>query len=211
MYRNLSVHHQDSGVVLINKSRGLMGLLATCLLNTPLLKNEVHSVTHGDKETYWIGYEIAQDPYHFSQTPTGTMGTAKDIIKGSKFHPQHSSGTVCGQLAHFDDKKQLIWFSGGLRRDVMKGVCIDYSQLATQGTTLVPTNHSDAPRCQSALFHHVASSAVGTWKFDNVERQFCLVGLYESISPMISSRLGRIELLWCSFTRKTTPMFICQE
>ncbi|ORZ08186.1 mannosyltransferase putative-domain-containing protein [Absidia repens] len=107
-----SAHEQESGVVVINKRRSLMGLLATCKINAKRERNEVsYKHIHGDKETFWIGYEMVQTPYAFVKTHGGVLGGLGDGGDPAR---------VCGNILHLDAKQKPYWWNGGLLRDKNK-------------------------------------------------------------------------------------------
>ncbi|KAG0218758.1 hypothetical protein BGX33_006134 [Mortierella sp. NVP41] len=74
-FKGTSTHEQESGVVVINKKTRLNGLLAICKMN---LKYErdlwSYKIFYGDKETFWDGMEMAQEPYTFMRTYGGVIG-----------------------------------------------------------------------------------------------------------------------------------------
>ena len=108
LYQGISDHHQESGVVLVDKSRHLHGLLATCALNSlPRYRNEIQRHTHGEKETYWIGFEIAQEPYAFYDANVGTIGEASKSRTKEEY-------LICGHLLHFAANGEPLWFNDGI-------------------------------------------------------------------------------------------------
>jgi alpha 1,3-mannosyltransferase len=63
-----SHHMQESGVVIVDKWRHFVALLLTTRLNGPdrdgndaLRKKGVYEMMHGDKETFWLSWEMAGD------------------------------------------------------------------------------------------------------------------------------------------------------
>jgi hypothetical protein len=103
----LPVRTQESGVVLIDKSRVLFGLLSICKLN------DYHERTHftykhlyGDKDTWWLGLHIINMSYSFLPTMTAAIG---QIIK-----KKDMKTTICGQILHFDENMTLLWCNGGI-------------------------------------------------------------------------------------------------
>lgn len=107
MYQGASNHEQESGVVVIDKSRRIYGLLATCLLNSPKEREEIHKKTHGEKETFWLGFEIAEEPYEFYEKQAGLIGVAPEGW-------DTKSVRMCGHLAHFDKESHLLWFNDAI-------------------------------------------------------------------------------------------------
>lgn len=110
MFKGLTNYEQESGVVLIDKARGLNGLLAACLLNRPEERKEIQTHTWGEKETFWLGFEIAGLLYKFLNEHAGNIGVAtKNIHTGEVI--------LCGHVAHFDKKNKLLWFNDGIVED----------------------------------------------------------------------------------------------
>ncbi|KAF0693061.1 Aste57867_15913 [Aphanomyces stellatus] len=102
-----SAHEQDSSIVAIKKSKAP---LAITVLNQ-LLQYERHRIgfTYGDKELFWLAWELAQRPYFFS--PWANSGAARP--GNMKDHPD----TICGGLAQFmplgTDSSELLHINGG--------------------------------------------------------------------------------------------------
>ena len=96
---------QDSGVVVLDKSRTpvLLALLHICWQNSSAGRKFMQGKVFGDKETYWLGFELSGVPYHFEKHYGNGLG------------PMTDSGTICGNaIAHTDEADRLFWFNGGL-------------------------------------------------------------------------------------------------
>ncbi|KAG1055627.1 hypothetical protein G6F43_002426 [Rhizopus delemar] len=111
-WKTTSAHEQESGIVVMDKRKVLLGLLSTCKMND---KNERDKVSyrhiHGDKETFWIGYEMMQTPYAFVRSVGAVLGGLGDA---------GAEGTVCGNQLHLDADNKPWWWNGGLLRDKNK-------------------------------------------------------------------------------------------
>jgi hypothetical protein len=105
-YNEISGYEQDSGVVLINKQMNLFGLLGACLLNAKKERQILHEMSHGDKESFWIGFELAGDKYEFVPTMSGSIGKSRRRKNGKQ--------RLCGKLLHFDRDGELLWFNDGI-------------------------------------------------------------------------------------------------
>ncbi|KAI8610014.1 mannosyltransferase putative-domain-containing protein [Chytriomyces sp. MP71] len=100
-----TVHEQESGVVLVDKSRSdvLHGLLTTCKMNMKFERDGItYKKMHGDKESYWMSWELARVPYKFSTSYGGTIGYKND------------NHAVCGGLFHTDEYLKPLWWNGGV-------------------------------------------------------------------------------------------------
>jgi hypothetical protein len=108
IFRAQSYYEQESGVVVMNKAEHLFGLLSICYLNTPEVRDPIRANTHGEKETFWMGLEVANEPYEFMPGMPGSIGRIE--TKGKRVPVQE----ICGHLAHFDREGALLWFNDGL-------------------------------------------------------------------------------------------------
>ncbi|KAF9209062.1 hypothetical protein BGZ49_006471 [Haplosporangium sp. Z 27] len=126
LFNYLTAHEQESGVVLINKRTRFTGLLSVCKMNDKW-ERDLHSykVFHGDKETFWIGFEVVQDPYAFMRNYGGVIGELRPD------NPQ----SVCGAQLHQDHQGRPLWWNGGLYRNKNAGVTrnLDFGYWMTGG------------------------------------------------------------------------------
>jgi len=88
-------HLMEAGVVVLDKSNPavLLGLLTVCRLSIYPLRNHVHS--YGDKELFWIGFELADVMYSI-EFDVGIIGQ----VNGQR---------LCGKILHFDLKGKPLW------------------------------------------------------------------------------------------------------
>lgn len=108
-YRNKASHYQESGVVIIDKQRAFAGLLATCRLNTLPDRQEMHSKTYGDKETFWIGFEMAQVAYEFYDDHAAIIATGITKRDGEE--------RLCSHLCHVDHENRLLCLNDGIQEN----------------------------------------------------------------------------------------------
>lgn len=112
-FRLVSAHEQESGVVLINKRSRFIGLLATCKMNGKWERDLIsYRIFHGDKETFWTGFEMVQEPYAFIRSYGGIIGELR----------ADNNKSVCGAQLHEDHKGRPLWWNGGLYRNKNSGV-----------------------------------------------------------------------------------------
>ncbi|OKP09509.1 hypothetical protein PENSUB_5131 [Penicillium subrubescens] len=153
-----SGHMQESGVVVVDKWTHFVALLLVSRMNGPDRDGNkmagivgTYDMVYGDKETFWIGWELAGDTsYAFHPGATGIMGvvqdprnfnppnnlTASDLDQGfnqgftatatkryRKMAPGHEADlTICGpQLLHLDRDKRPLWFNGWLYKNKYAG------------------------------------------------------------------------------------------
>ncbi|KAI9265899.1 mannosyltransferase putative-domain-containing protein [Helicostylum pulchrum] len=111
-WKTTSAHEQESGVVLMDKRKVLFGLLATCKMNDKNERDKVsYKHSHGDKETFWIGFEMIATPYSFVKSVGAVIGGLGDA---------GAAETVCGNQLHLDANNKPMWWNGGLLRDKNK-------------------------------------------------------------------------------------------
>ncbi|KAJ3269814.1 hypothetical protein HDV01_000911 [Terramyces sp. JEL0728] len=106
-----TAHQQESGVVLIDKTRRLPGLLATCTLNAGSVKEETYEHVHGDKETFWLGFEAVGEQYIFNPTPIGTLGKKEYCGSDSWVY------SVCSAQILHSTEDGPMWINGGIIHD----------------------------------------------------------------------------------------------
>jgi hypothetical protein len=107
-YQMKTSYEQEAGVVLIDKKRHFAGLLSVCRLNVPPEREDVfHVETHGDKETFWIGFELVQESYSFMSSLPGSLGRIQPDFETNE-------PAICGKLAHFDRNGTLLWFNDSI-------------------------------------------------------------------------------------------------
>ncbi|GAB7352535.1 hypothetical protein MBLNU459_g2927t1 [Dothideomycetes sp. NU459] len=77
---------QESGVLVIDKWRHFVTMLLVARMNGPDRSDGpngekgVYSFFYGDKETFWLGFELAGDTdYHFYQGDNGALGVVKEV------------------------------------------------------------------------------------------------------------------------------------
>jgi hypothetical protein len=113
----------DSGAVVLDKSRPdvLMGLLHIAWQNTQPVRDEVtYKITYGDKESWWLGLELAGSGYEF-ESHYGSMlgwGHRAQDDKPDKGNNGAGRDRVCSfVIAHLDDEDELIWYNGSLLKN----------------------------------------------------------------------------------------------
>lgn len=116
-----SEHMQESGVVIVDKWRHFAALLLTTRLNGPERdpkpgKVGVYQMMHGDKETFWLSWEMAGDhDYAFYQGQAGQIGSL--TFKKDDPHTGNDA-QICGvQLLHLSQDGRPLWFNGWLTID----------------------------------------------------------------------------------------------
>ncbi|KAL8704010.1 MAG: hypothetical protein Q9201_002815 [Fulgogasparrea decipioides] len=114
----------DGGVIVLDKSRlsTLVGLLHVCWQNTKMVrKGCTYAFGQGDKNSWWLGFELSGSPYTWEKRYGGTIGSIEEQDQGmgngeNKKASKHER--VCGNtILHLDENDQPLWFSGTLLKD----------------------------------------------------------------------------------------------
>ncbi|KAF8927368.1 mannosyltransferase putative-domain-containing protein [Dissophora ornata] len=84
-----SDHEMESGVVVLDKRRHFLGLMAICKINDYYEREQVtYQKTWGDKESFWIGLEMIQERYSFVRYGGGVIGNVGDAIPYKELLPE---------------------------------------------------------------------------------------------------------------------------
>lgn len=121
MWTGESGHMQDSGVLLIDKWQHFVPLLLATRLNGPdrdgnpaTGKKGVYEMVYGDKETFWLSWELAGDSsYAFHDSVAGTMGVLNHTSAAAN-NKKKTEAMCSPQLLHFDREGRPLWFNGWL-------------------------------------------------------------------------------------------------
>jgi len=106
-YNELSSHELESSTVVVNKNKRLLGLLLTCKFNERKIRDRVvYQNVFGDKETYWMAYDMAREPYSVLPRPIAYIG---EINYGEDIEDKNQK-QLCGHIGHTDrDGKIMFW------------------------------------------------------------------------------------------------------
>ncbi|KAJ3383302.1 hypothetical protein HDU92_004271 [Lobulomyces angularis] len=116
-----SFHEMDSGVVLINKQKHFVGLLATCSMFLEERKGEFY--ISGDKETFWMGLAAVEEDFEFfDYSTTGIPGvievpTLEELELENKVKTEIRKPKdliISSQILHTDENYHPLWMNGGL-------------------------------------------------------------------------------------------------
>lgn len=166
IFRAQSYYEQESGVVVMNNIDHYYGLLAICALNTPGLKEPIRANTHGEKETFWMGMEVAGESYEFMPGMPGSIGRIETKGRRASRKPQ-----ICGHLAHFDRIGNMLWFNDGLASSKRESDEFAIRQAAT-------------------LTHYGREGEHGRWSDD-----LCLIGELFAVPDLTNAFITRVQQL----------------
>ncbi|CAN8103094.1 unnamed protein product [Discula destructiva] len=105
----------DSGVVVMDKRRAdvLSGLLHIGWQNSYDVREEVtYKITYGDKETWWMGFELSGSSYEMEEHYGAIVGWEDTTVADP-----HTKRVCSFVIAHLDDRNDLIWYNGGLLKN----------------------------------------------------------------------------------------------
>ncbi|PLN79941.1 mannosyltransferase putative-domain-containing protein [Aspergillus taichungensis] len=132
-----SGHMQESGVVVVDKWVHYVALLLVARMNGPDRDGNaaagrvgVYDMVYGDKETFWLGWELVGDTdYAFHQGDAATMGTLEpqrapeeQSSENPNQEERPTQYTICApQLLHLDEDGKPLWFNGWLLANKYSG------------------------------------------------------------------------------------------
>ncbi|PYH49817.1 putative alpha-1,3-mannosyltransferase [Aspergillus saccharolyticus JOP 1030-1] len=139
MWTGQSIHMQESGVVVVDKWRHFVALLLVTRMNGPDREgNEaegrrgVYDMVYGDKETFWLGWELAGDTeYAFHEGAAAVMGPVQSSTSVSRVVQDNATSAdnpptatltaplqICApQILHLGVDGRPLWFNGWLLRN----------------------------------------------------------------------------------------------
>ncbi|KAL8782605.1 MAG: hypothetical protein Q9213_005237 [Squamulea squamosa] len=110
VYNEGYAEEADGGVIVLDKSRTsvMVGLLHTCWQNSKRVRKDyTYKYGSGDRDSWWLGFELAGAPYSWENRYGGTLGTLETR--------EGREDRVCGNTnLHLDENDKPLWFSGGL-------------------------------------------------------------------------------------------------
>jgi len=96
-YNAETIHEMESSTVLIHKTKTLIGLLAVCKLNEGAIRKDiVYENVYGDKETFWMGYDMAREHYYMYPELCAFVGELSDT-------------QICGHVGHVINDRLYFW------------------------------------------------------------------------------------------------------
>lgn len=128
-FENLHQHQLESGLLVINKRKHIMGLLVSTVLN---ISPKVGGCSWGDKEFFWLGLLVAGHRYSIYDVDAGAVGKVQQtqFIKNGDSHDRFEINSA--QVAHTSYDHKLLWINGGSmyckKKDRFEG---DWEQIET--------------------------------------------------------------------------------
>jgi hypothetical protein len=75
------------------------------------MKPKLNCYTVGDKETFWMAFDLIRAPYAFVPSYGGTVGYRNPTVNTTK---GWTGEEICGGLFHTDEYLQPLWWNGGV-------------------------------------------------------------------------------------------------
>jgi len=113
-YNELSSHEMESSTVVIDKSRRLLGILQTCKFNERRIRDRVvYQKVFGDKETYWMAFDMAREPFSVMPHPIVYVG---EINYGEDIDDPNQK-QLCGHIGHTNREGQIMFWNDHIIKD----------------------------------------------------------------------------------------------
>lgn len=201
-YAQKTCHEQDSSMVLINKSRAGLALdMLWWLITEERARIEF---SWGDKESFWLAYELAQMPYAFS--PWGVSVVSSSTTRDMEKHPE----TLCGSIAQFmpaaNAQAELLYVNGkALLEPFPDGIVSNKKSQLNTLYNMLPT-HVSPRQVRTEL-----KRQTGGPQHSNRFYSECLVGLGSTPLPeAFTAALLRRRVVYTAISMGiTTPLQQC--
>jgi len=107
-------HEMESSTVVIDKSRTILGLLAVCKFNEQRIRDDVvYKHVHGDKETFWMGFDMARQHYNEVPLPNVIVG---ELAVGAEGDDPNAK-QLCGHVGHLARDGQILFWNDHIVKD----------------------------------------------------------------------------------------------
>lgn len=111
-----SWYEADSGLIAVDKSIPgvFLSLIFAAWMNTRNVREEFsYKMFHGDKETFWIAFELSGVPYTFDKLYAGSIGS---VNWASDLYQELEAVELCSKhMLHMDESGDIpFWLNGGI-------------------------------------------------------------------------------------------------
>ena len=109
-----SAHEMESSTVVIDKSRTILGVLAVCKFNEQKIRDDVvYKHVHGDKETFWMGFDMARQHYNEIPLPIVFVGELAVGAEGDDPNAEQ----LCGHVGHLSRDGHVLFWNDHIVKD----------------------------------------------------------------------------------------------
>ncbi|KAF4045511.1 putative Mannosyltransferase [Phytophthora infestans] len=181
-YRGETAHEQDSSLVLVDKSRAGQAMDALWwLITKERFKNDF---SYGDKEAFWLSFELSKQDYFFS--PWGVSVVDSSTDRDLERH----NDSLCGSIAHYmpieDQEPEFLYVNGKALLDPFaEGLTSHHTATTNVLYNTNPTHIS--PRQRRSPNRETKSGFTGGWPNECL-RGFGAVPLPDNFAPQLLRR-----------------------
>ena len=144
-WNGITVHEMDSSTVVINKEKALLGLLAACKLNElEVRENMVYRHIDNEKETFWMGFDMARQHYYMNEQPISFIGSIQ-----TELSLDNENSMICGHIAHTMDDGRIMFWNGHLvaDKDDDSSALLDFELYVMESDNDNNNKWKDSPLC----------------------------------------------------------------
>jgi len=147
-WNGITVHEMDSSTVVINKEKAILGLFSVCKLNENVIREGmVYHHVYGDKETFWMGFDMARQHYYMSEQPISFIGSVHTASSDDGSNKDRQM--LCGHIAHTLDDGRIIFWNGHLvvDKDYNSSTLMDFDSYIVEKDTDDTHKWTSEPIC----------------------------------------------------------------
>ncbi|KAG2782951.1 hypothetical protein JG687_00004633 [Phytophthora cactorum] len=181
-YRGETAHEQDSSLVLVDKSRAGHAMEALWwLITKERFENEF---SYGDKEAFWLSFELSKQEYFFSPWGVSVIDSSTDRDL------ERHNDSLCGSIAHYmpveSEEPEFLYVNGKALLDPFaEGLTSHHTATTNVLYNTNPTHIS--PRQKRAPNGETKSGFTGGWPNECL-RGFGAVPLPDNFAPQLLRR-----------------------
>jgi len=112
-WKEKTSHEMESSTVVMHKTKTILGLLNVCKFNEYRFRLDVvYKMVYGDKETFWMGFDMARQSYYMNSKPCVFIGELFPNVEKNE-----NEMKFCGHIAHMLEDGKILFWNGHLIRD----------------------------------------------------------------------------------------------
>jgi len=113
-WNELTAHEMESSTVVIDKGKAILGLLAVCKFNEQRIRDDVvYKHVHGDKETFWMGFDMARQ--HYNEIPLPSVFVGELAVGAEGDDPDAEQ--LCGHVGHLARDGHVLFWNDHIVKD----------------------------------------------------------------------------------------------
>jgi len=134
-WKELTAHEQDSSVVLINKRQPDSDTALSVMWYLATVHRLEFDFSWGDKEAFWMSYELSNLDYYFSPWGASVVDEPEDMST----HPETLCGRSIAQYVPVNDENPQLFYVNG--RTLMNPIAKRSSLQTTNSTEIIKRKH----------------------------------------------------------------------